>query len=159
MSKKPLIKWTDYSEKYLNSKTEKCQTETTMKEEKKECQKNKPKDGILIILCLLTEEPKKNNNIWIISKLISKITQKTKLWKKNWMSKLFQKDPNIILKNMISKKDIPEIPKMIKVHQLKNYLSNLDIDKPMTNLKLTFKDKAEWLRDKLKDSMIVMQLG
>lgn len=46
MQKKPLKKWTDYSEKQPNSKTEECSIPITTIEENKECQKDKPKDGI-----------------------------------------------------------------------------------------------------------------
>lgn len=74
--KKPLTKWTDYSEKFPNSKTEKCQTKKTTKEEKLECQKDNKTDGTLTILYSPTEEPKKNNNTLTISKPISKTTLK-----------------------------------------------------------------------------------
>lgn len=114
-----------------------------MKEENKECYKENKKDGNQIIHYILMEELKKNNNTQTTSKLISKIILKTKPLKKFQTNKLFYPEETTTLVNLISKKDILETLKMIKVPQLKNYPSDLNTDKPKTTQKPTSKDKID----------------
>jgi hypothetical protein len=123
-----------------------------MKEDKRECSKEKNKDGMHHILFTLVVWLKNNKSTEIISKLICKTLRKMKKLKNFLIDKSFYHYHDIISIDLISKKYMFMELKMTNLHMLKKKFSNLNTEKLLMMLIHMVEEIKEWLKDKDKDS-------
>jgi len=141
---------TEYSIRLKSSMLENSTTQTTTKEESKECLKRKEGDGLNTIHYFSAALLKKNNNIEIILRLTLNRILKMISWKSTMMKRKLCLKVSSNSRNMISLRLVCcQNPMKVLMIFLITKFSNINTDNVMTMTKLIQEDKEEYFPDLL----------